>query len=524
MDHATAVILTILAMIVTSLGIVYMVRRKPHRFFENLRLDQISAFGTVIVVFLTTVVVFNVGTQISINNALWYFEWWNGEETEVSVHTVTCHPGRAGDNPETGKSNCTHSYRTGQTYWYKEKYTESCTDVNGKAATCKRTRDVEADIYAPQAHHEHRYTITDSFDDVYTFRNTYVNPDDGYNGRPIPDNIPSGQPADWLNAKHHLAIKDPRSTTKLVRYKNYILAGATNAFREFSGDVDHYKQQNLLPPHTQNIMDNPLYGPTKRLASKMTFVGDVKPSDESEWQQKLMKFNTALGMELEGDLHIVAIDANKISSDESRRYKNALLAYWQSEEFGRRAFAKNGIVVILGVDKGKVVWAESDTAMSLGNGAMNESIMSAVREQQPPFTPAAILGYPRVSQHERTSANHNGVTVQLSNPQGLLETEIFEENPFVRTCMECDDPEEVKASDNPEGVETSEGAKNAGHGGYTSLRALMQASTGALITMIVLSTTLMAILFLAIMRIRQYLYIRRSSDVARRTTPSFTHF
>ena len=63
--------------------------------------------------------------------------------------------------------------------------------------------------------------------------------------------------------------------------------------------------------------------------------------------------DAALGSTLQGDLHLVIVDAKKISDPDN--YSNALVAYWLSPKFGKDALSKNGIVVVLGTSDGKTV-------------------------------------------------------------------------------------------------------------------------------------------------------------------------
>src|SRR5262249_8758701 len=152
---------------------------------------------------------------------------------------------------------------------------------------------------------------------------------------------------------------NPGPVTAREDYDNYILASQSSILHKFSGSIDQYKKDGVLPKISHDIL-SPYY------ASRVYFVGVNPPGD---WQWYINKYDAALGVSLQGDLHLVIVDANKVGSPDD--YSQALIAYWQSQEFGKDALSKNGIVVVVGTKDGQTVaWARAGTGMPVGNEAL----------------------------------------------------------------------------------------------------------------------------------------------------------
>ena len=180
-------------------------------------------------------------------------------------------------------------------------------------------------------------------------------------------------------------------------------------------------------------------GPVGWTANKLQTVG-VSLADEAEWQEALMGFNAALGMQLRGDLHMVVIDADLV--DDDVQYANSLKAYWLSDQLDRWQAAKNSIIVVLGVRDGAVEWARADTGMPFGNNGMINALEIRLIGQQ--LDPDALLGDPVT--HVDTTGEQWQTTVELSTPRGVMEQIIFEQHVFARACMECSDDDEASES------------------------------------------------------------------------------
>jgi len=380
-----------------------------------------------------------IGKEMSVNATLRNEEWFNGVEIVPNPIATQCHPGKKGESESSGRSNCTHSYNTNVKYEWEE---ESCTtDKDGKE-TCTEWTE-EAYIYAPYATVEYRYRITDSLGGEYTFPGVYVANDAKpyYTNRAIPGNIPRGAPADWLEAKARFDAGDPRSITGLFDYESPVLAVRDclldKAFCPTTIPlIERYRK--LLPDHTVNILTNPTFGESRRQAKKCSFVGVT--TDEAKMHESLMRFNAALGSKYKGDMHCVFIAANLV--DDPQDYFLALRAYWLSDHFGKRALAKNGVILAIGVSNGKIAWAKADTGMPRGNNVMLEQMQNHLQDKA--VDPDVIFGKPKTVVVPATKQDEDDkVTVTLSSPPGVLEEVMLDKYEFKHICMECEDEDEA---------------------------------------------------------------------------------
>lgn len=381
-----------------------------------------------------------VGTKMAIVGQLQFDEFRTGVEIHAGFHTEQCRPGAPGPNASSGLSNCEHQYDTGEIYWYEESYWKSepydCPSAEEPSKRCTRSvekkRSVPAPIYAPFASKEYRYFITNSISDAYVFPKTYVKADEPYGNRAIPANLPMGQPSHWVRSKQRIEAGDPRSFEGIFTYENPIYATQDSMLLPYSNDVQRLLDDKLLPEHTVGINDQPLYGFSKSQASKVSFV-QYQPADEAAWQESLSGLNAAVGSKLEGDIHLVVIDAKLVDSKVD--YLNALKAYWLDiEYFGRRALAQNAIIVVVGAENEQVKWAIASTGMPDGNEILLRRLESTLPGT--PLTPAAVIGDPRTVVTPAASEDEDEITtVTLSDKPGTLEWIILEDTPFVRACM-----------------------------------------------------------------------------------------
>lgn len=399
--------------------------------------EYVAGVVVAFVVVIPSVVL--VGKAWSTAEALSYQEFYNGVETSATVRVERCSPGRSGGSSSSGHSNCRYEYRTGETYTYQESYTVTVpdgVDSNGNPKTRIETRyrTEIGYIYNPYATSEYRYFIADSLGGEYRFPETYVKDGEGYAGGDIPSDIPRGDPPEWLDAKQHLDEGNPRPVTRMFSYDNYILASQDNLLNPFSEDVEQYKEDGILPEHTANIMTNPLYGFSDSYADKVSFVG-VQVADMSAWQMSMMSLNAALGSQLRGDMHLVLIDASLVNSPTN--YMNALKAYWLGDDFGRRAIAKNAIIVVAGVQGDEISWAQASTGMPFGNEVMLQGIANFLPGT--PLTPERVIGAPRTVITPGEGGEDDTTEVTLSATPGALERIVLQDFPFLRACMECTD-------------------------------------------------------------------------------------
>ena len=406
-----------------------------------------------------------IGTQLSVSEQLQYEQFVNGVETQTIDAVTVCTEGYASSSSaSTGQSNCAYSYISGYYHWYWTETITSCTTDskgNQSCTTSYVTHTETAPIETPYASREHHYTINSWMYDgkdgqmAYTFPRAYLDAKpERYRGsnREIPDNLPKGAPADWLDAKSRLDASDPRAVTKIGTYKNYILASKDDVLKTYGPRLDEYKAAGLLPDHTANINGNPITGPSESQADKISFVG-VNVPDKDAWQKSVMRFNAALGTKLQGDLHVVLIDAATVPWNDAVPYTQSLKAYWQSDAFGRRAIAKNGIILVMGVDKATntVAWADATTGMPFGN----ETMIQFLRDNLPgkALEPATLFGTPR------TIVKGASAEVTHPAPEGLVESIVFETAPFKRFSMSCDNENCIGYKDLASKIQPTLGAK-----------------------------------------------------------------
>lgn len=383
------------------------------------------------------------GKHLSVTSQLTRYQWITGTEEAANDYVTRCEvPDPSSfasmNNSSSGDTNCEHYYDSGLKFKYEE---EECSkNSDGKEVCHDVTR--RKPIQYPYATVEHRYSIESSMGKVrdgrmkFTFKGVYLdaNPVTPH-GTPsvrIPDHIPKGAPADWQEAKARLDAGDPRSVTKMVPYDDPILA-ASDTLRAYSSDIQKYREAGLLPDHTADIAKDPMKGPSKSQVWKVRFAGVTVPN-EGAWQDSLMRFNAALGMELRGNLHVVLVDAKQVPSTDSSSYVRALKAHWQDDAtYGKRTLGKNAIILVIGVTPGTttVAWADATTGMPFGNNVMIEYLKSRVAKQ--PLNPELLFGKPV------TVVKGDDYTVTHTAPQmGVIEQVMFQDAPFKRASMTCD--------------------------------------------------------------------------------------
>ncbi len=408
-------------------------------------------YGSVSVVMTLIIVpvVLAIGNSMSIDNILRYEQFVNGVETVAGTTVTKCYEGHSGNSLAAGYSNCEHTYRSGTYHWQeRHTYTTCTTDSKGNSDCTEHVYYTTETgyIYTPFVTKEYHYFIDASagkggdfprfnFDTVYAaqdavkFRSKVA----------IPASVPRGAPADWLDAKQHLDGGDARSVTMISSYDNYILASDDKILKAFGGDLERYKKAGLLPDLAAGIMTDPISGPTNTHADKVAFV-DVNTLDKPQMQKAVMRFNAALGMKLQGDLHVVFVNSDTIGSNQAVGYTTALKAYWQSPAFAKRAIAKNGIILVIGVKDSKVDWARATTGMPFGNEGMAKWVEDWLPGHD--LDPRTLFGEPRTVIKPGVTAEaftSDDVKVTLSTPRGALEEIVFEKAPFDRARMSCDD-------------------------------------------------------------------------------------
>lgn len=354
-----------------------------------------------------------VGLKVAFTNSVTYNEFWGGYEVEAQWVKIQTSRDGAGRH----KFDC-DSFQV----WI----------VDQAAYTDKDN------VYHPEVgHYETRYhscpytteewtfVVRTTLGDYYIAENWLPTNPEQYRyrspegeSRRAPDHLDRGVPMFWTRVKERIDSNQPGPVTARRQYENYILASEHSILKKFSADIDRYKQAKLFPQPNGKVHD--FY-----FADRVYFIGVIPDSD---WQTSANAFDAALGMELQGDLHLVIVDADKVSDPEN--YAGALFAYWQSSEFGKDAISKNSIMIVLGTRDGKTVsWARAGTGMPRGN----EALLIDIRDKMPgtALDPQSVLGSPR---GELVSAGGKTV-VRVIHTQGKLEQLIWGPNQFARVEM-----------------------------------------------------------------------------------------
>ncbi len=406
-----------------------------------------TEFGVALVIMLCLIIPLTswIGVKVAIQNQVTYNENWNGWETAARV-----------------VRNSTHEDGSMRHYWIEtrtETYTEDETyyDSKGNAHTRTVTKTKQVDHRIPYTTEEWDFVVDTTIGPVtiatgflpenpnkYKFRWLVSVPESRYAST-------TGYHPYYLDVKARLERNDPGPVTLRRTYDNYILASQHTILAKFNDSIDRYKKDNLLPQIVR--------APTGYYNSdRVYFVGGPKAT--GDWSTASRRFNAALGHTLQGDLHVVIVSTEKVLDRDN--YGGALMAYWQSPEFGVDALSKNGIVVIIGEKDGKVAWANAYTGMPMGN----EYMLLEIRNTLPgtPVDATALLGHA-----EAKLAGGNKVNVV--NSQSALEKIIWGSNKFQRVHM----------TDKNGGV------------GYTYLLQELEPTTGQMIWILVIITFLAGI-------------------------------
>jgi hypothetical protein len=330
--------------------------------------------------------------HLIISNKERYYEYLNGYETAATVQVTICE--RDGD--------CDNTYDC-DPYLVVHTYTDS----KGLTHTYVTTEY----HHCPYLTHELHYTVSTTLGD-YPIGGAFADKQRTAwrSGEAVPSDIPTGPPKLWAEAKARLDSGKPGGATKVHEYKNFLLASDQTILDQYSADIGQYKQKGLLPPHTRNY-DNPIYN--KYQADKFSAV--KLNVDLKAWNEALSRLNGYLGKELQGDVHMAAVDAGRISNQDD--YSQALFAYWKSpQNFQHYALPKNALAIVVGVRGGKIAWARATGGLPVGNEALFTDIQNNLVGVA--FTPDAVIGIPKKT-------------------PGVLTQTIYGVHKFNRPCMEC---------------------------------------------------------------------------------------
>lgn len=431
---ATVLFLTIVLVLAGGAAVSYALRQTH----SSYRITPIEyGLCAVLIVVVITPTTAWAGNRLAQESAVGgYVEFWNGSITAARSQEIPCE--RDG--------SCWHEYDCDpyqelETYFETEYYTttESYTDANGNPATrsvqasrqVPKTRWVTRYHSCPYATHEYSYWLEDSFGERHDIASHIYDdsPQEWRLGSGIPGNIPRGTPEQWVAAKANLDAGDADPVTKTNKYTNYLLASQNSLLQSYSDKVEKYQEAGLVPDHTRNLSDKPIYDGYK--ADKVVFVGEAEGAlgNDPDWQQSLGRLNSYLGNELQGDLHVLIVKASII--DDPDDYTNALLAHWQSREYGKNGLAKNAIMLVIGANDSftSVEWSRAKTGIPVGNGEMLSALSNSLKDE--PLEPKSLLGWP--------TAKPVDDELSFSASDGVVEQVMLRDYAFKRPCMDCQD-------------------------------------------------------------------------------------
>ncbi len=359
-----------------------------------------------------------LGYKMAFDNAVTYEEYWGGQEVQAEWKKIAC--SRDGAAAHTFRCD---PYRVRVSYDCSY-YTGSGKDRRRVSKTCHRW---ETRYHScPYVTEEWTFLVHTTLGTFTIAANNFPTNPENYRytspegaSRPAPDDVPRGIPAFWQEAKNRIDANQPGPVTVRKEYDNLILASQHTILKKYSQDIQRYKKEGVFPTISSSVRD--FY-----MADRVYFVG-LNP--DSRWQWHINYFNGALGYELQGDLHLVLVNADKVNDPDN--YAAALAAYWQSPELQPNALSKNAILVVLGVKGDKVEWSRATTGMPRGN----ELMLIEIRDQLKgaPYDPRSILGVPHgelVNEGGQTK-----VRIVHGPDQGVLESIIFGANKFTRVRM-----------------------------------------------------------------------------------------
>src|SRR3989339_6069 len=314
----------------------------------------------VVIAFLAAPGSVYVGWEIAKKNLITFNEYWGGWELKTQKEIIDC-------------------YRDGPCRWeydcdpYLVSYPCNCDD-KGNCSTCYRTEYHDC----PYVTQENSYYIKTTIGTYTIDSNRFPDNPQSHrwrSGERIPDYIIEragvGDPVFWQEAKKRIDSGNPGPVTKRMEYDNYIYASEQSLLKSFSADIDDYEKKGLFPIFQKNIY-NFYY------ANKVYFVG-FNPDNQKEWFDAMSYFDAAFRTNLQGDMHLVIVKNEYISSDPDR-YALALKAYWQDKKrHGKDVLSKNAVVIICTTDGEKIIWARSFTGMPLGNESMLVALDNGLR-------------------------------------------------------------------------------------------------------------------------------------------------
>lgn len=405
-----------------------------------------------------TVLVCFIGWKVAMGNVMTFNEYWNGWETAAIHNRIQCYK----DGPCRWEYDC-EPYRCNphdcNCVCVSRDDKGSCTSELCQTCwdTCYHN--------CPYCTEEWTFIVKTTLGD-YTIAEHYLPTDPALNrwtgtsdyepriNQRTLNRAGVGVPEFWLGVleRTHNNTTPGGGVTKVMQYKNFILASEHTLLRTYSSDIERFLEAGLLPDMTVGV--HHFYW-----ADKVRFVG-FTPENPGVWQRAVWDLNAALGMELQGDSHWVIVQNDEVSAN-PQAYLMALKAYWQTPSWkneegklvklwGNDCFAKNGVLVVIGTRDGKTVdWARLETGMPEGN----EWLMAKInrRLKGTPLTPEAVVGTVVGEFYEKTYDDGRPPKTEVRglHANGVVERFLWTldddpENPgFIRISMSGDDPEDV---------------------------------------------------------------------------------
>ena len=326
---------------------------------------QEYGFGMAVISIVIVPLVMAFGAKIARNNNLTFYEYWNGWESQAIAEEIKC----TRDGP------CWYEYDC-DPYTVQVSY-QDCTGTGADRKCTTKYRTETRYHSCPYVDTETNYIVSTTLGDYTIAEHRFPeNPDARRwrSGKQVPDyvigKVGVGAPDFWLRAKERIESKKPGPVTKREAYVNYILASDRTILRQHSEEVQEYKSAKLLPDFQSGVYD--FY-----YANKVYLVG-YKTAYEAEWQKQLAYLNAAFGTDLQGDLHLVLVQNERISKNPDA-YALTLKAYWQNQKkFGKNGLSKNATVVVIGTEDGaSIKWARAFSGMPLGN----EKLLVVIRDE-----------------------------------------------------------------------------------------------------------------------------------------------
>ena len=433
----------------------------------------LAAFA--VVSFGVSPAVYAIGSNIAVNDASTFHEYWNGYETAAVKTEIVC----------VKDGSCVHEYNCDP---YTVLVPHPHYDSKGNYTGTTYTTEVR--------YHDCPYSTQETTYSVDTTLAAFTIASHVMTGEPYSPfaAIPGGKqtaPKRWLEVQQRIQAGKPGPVTTVNNYTNYILAAQVDLFKKYSNQIDQLKKKSLLPSPASGVTD--FYK-----ADKAYFVG-TNNIDEKSLRSSVAYLNGAVGDKLHGDVHVVFADASKVGDPTD--YANALLAYWQSAELGRNAISKNAIIIVIGVGKGEIksapaapvspseaptntaspmpstvpteapvapetgtvaLWVKAFTGMPIGNERMLTEIESTLKNQ---LIDSNLIGKP----------SYDIKNEKIIHTHGVLEDILWGKNKFERVSMSGD-----------------------GKGdGFKYLKDGVKVNAGAMASIIVLNSILGIIIYLA---------------------------